>query len=152
MRCMLAICLLFLVSCSTSKSTVTNNRSSASDFEKLTDDLIYGSLALSPVNATQAGYHEHNGVPLDVLLDDYSTSGIDKQRVFYEGFQNRVNALNSSSLDKEQQADLEIIKNNLNLALLELSTIQSYKHNPTVYVELAGNALFLPYMLNYAPN
>jgi uncharacterized protein (DUF885 family) len=130
---------------------VTNNRSSASDFEKLTDDLIYGSLALSPVNATQAGYHEHNGVPLDVLLDDYSTSGIDKQRVFYEGFQNRVNALNSSSLDKEQQADLEIIKNNLNLALLELSTIQSYKHNPTIYVELAGNALFLPYMLNYAP-
>jgi uncharacterized protein (DUF885 family) len=139
-----------LVSCSTSKSTVTST-SGASDFEKLTDDLIYGGLALSPVNATQAGYHEHNGVPLDELLDDYSTPGIDKQRTFYEGFQNRIDGLNSSSLDREQQADLEIIKNNLNLALLELTTIQNYKHNPTVYVELTGNALFTPYILNYAP-
>src|SRR5204863_1201040 len=26
-----------------------------------------------------------------------------------------------------------------------------YKHNPSFYVELAGNALFTPYMLNYAP-
>ena len=43
------------------------------------------------------------------------------------------------------------MKNQLNLAMLELNTIQSYKHNPTVYVELAGNALFTPYMLNYAP-
>ena len=43
------------------------------------------------------------------------------------------------------------MKNQLNLAMLELKTIQSYKHNPTVYVELAGNALFTPYMLNYAP-
>ena len=47
--------------------------------------------------------------------------------------------------------DLDIIKNNIDLALLELDTIQSYKHNPTVYVELAGNALYTPYMLNYAP-
>jgi len=58
--------------------------------------------------------------------------------------------LNSAVLDKEQQADLQIIRNNLELALLELNTIQSYKHNPTVYVELAGNALFTPYVLEYA--
>ena len=151
MRRILSICLFFLVSCSTSKSTVPNSTSGASDFEKLTDDLIYGSLALSPVSATQAGYHEHNGVPLDEALDDYGPLGIEKQRKFYEGFQSRINALKVSSLDKEQQADLEIIENNLNLALLDLNTIQSYKHNPTVYVELVGNALFTPYILNYAP-
>src|SRR5262249_51341825 len=46
---------------------------------------------------------------------------------------------------------LEIIRNNVNLSLLELDTLQSYKHNPTVYVELAGNALFSPYVLAYAP-
>jgi uncharacterized protein (DUF885 family) len=154
MRRILSILLLFLVSCSTSKPTMTNNTSNisgASDFDKLTDDLLYGSLALSPVTATQTGYHEHNGVQLDELLDDYSPSGIDTQRKFYEGFQSRVNALNPLTLDKEQQADLEIIKNDLNLALLELNTIQSYKHNPTVYVELTGNALFTPYVLEYAP-
>src|SRR6266446_306198 len=151
MRRILPILVLLLAGCSPSRYTVTNNKSSASDFAKLTDDLLYGSLALSPVNATQVGYHDHNGIQLDELLDDYSAAGIDSQRKFYEDFQSRVNALNSAALDKEGQADLEIIKNNLNLALLELNTIQSYKHNPTVYVELTGNALFVPYVLEYAP-
>ena len=125
--------------------------SSTADFEKLTDDLLYGALALSPVSATQIGYHEHNGMPLDEMLDDYSASGIEGQRKFYEGIQSRVNGLNAGSLDKEQQTDLEIIKNQLNLQLLDLNTIQSFKHNPTIYVELAGNALFVPSILEYAP-
>jgi len=125
--------------------------SSAADFDKLTDDLLYGTLSLSPVTATQTGYHEHNGVFLDEMLDDYSASGIDTQRKFYNDIQSRVNALNPTSLDAEQRADLEIIKNQLQLAFLELDTIQNYKHNPTVYVELAGSALFVPSILDYAP-
>jgi len=125
--------------------------SSAADFDKLTDDLLYGTLSLSPVTATQTGYHEHNGVSLDEMLDDYSASGIDTQRKFYNDIQSRVNALNPTSLDAEQRADLEIIKNQLQLAFLELDTIQNYKHNPTVYVELAGSALFVPSILDYAP-
>src|SRR2546425_11115295 len=151
MRRTLTILLFFLVSCTQNQRTITETTSGTADFGKLTDDLLYGSLALSPVSATQTGYHEHNGVQLDEMLDDYSSGGIDNQKKFYEGFQGRLNGLNLSSLDKEQQADLEIIKNNLNLSLLELNTIQSYKHNPTVYVELAGNALFTPYVLEYAP-
>jgi uncharacterized protein (DUF885 family) len=151
MRRTLAILLFFLVSCGTNQRATTETTSPAADFGKLTDDLLYGGLALSPVSATQTGYHEHNGVQLDELLDDYSAAGIDNQKKFYEGFQGRVNGLNLSSLDKEQQADLEIIKNNLSLSLLELNMIQSYKHNPTLYVELAGNALFTPYVLEYAP-
>jgi len=65
--------------------------------------------------------------------------------------QGRVAALDPKSLDKEQAADVEIMKNDIGLNLQELDSIQSFKHNPTVYVELAGNALFECYMLNYAP-
>src|SRR5207244_2815668 len=32
-----------------------------------------------------------------------------------------------------------------------LERIQSYKHQPTIYVELIGNALFLPLTQQYAP-
>ena len=123
----------------------------AMDFEKLTQDFLYGSLALSPVSATASGYHLHNGVPLDELVDDYSSGGLDQQRTFYKDFQLRVATLDASKLDREQRVDLDIMKGNADLALLELDTIQNYKHNPTVYVELAGNALYTPYMLNYAP-
>jgi len=121
------------------------------EFDKLSEDLLFGALALSPVSATQTGFHEYNGMPLDEMLDDYSPTGIENQRKFYEGIQARVKAFNSASLDKEQQADLEIIRNQLNLQLFDLNTTQSFKHNPTVYVELAGNALFVPSILEYAP-
>ncbi len=121
------------------------------DSEKLTQDFIYGTLALSPVSATQAGYHQHNGTLLDDLLDDYSAAGLEQQRGFCKGIQDRAAALDASKLDKEQKADLDIVKSNAGLCLLELNTIQSFKHNPTVYVELVGSALFPPYMLNYAP-
>ncbi len=135
---------LLLMSCSSPKAPPP-------DFNTLSRDLMYGSLALSPVTATATGYHRHNGIELDERLDDYSAAGMDQQRQFYQGFQTRIAAVDPASLDKEQKADLEIVKNNLELALLDLNTIQSYKHNPTVYVELAGNALFNPYVLNYAP-
>ena len=121
------------------------------DSEKLTHDFIYGTLALSPVSATQAGYHQYNGTALDDLLDDYSAAGLEQQRGFCKGIQDRAGAMDAAKLDKEQKADLDIIKSNAGLCLLELNTIQSFKHNPTVYVELLGNALFAPYMLNYAP-
>src|SRR3977135_4338059 len=90
------------VSCGAPPATTTKTASSGTttDFEKLTDDLLYGSLALSPVSATQTGYHEHNGMKLDEMLDNYSASGIDGQRRFYEGIQTRIAALNAPSLDK----------------------------------------------------
>jgi len=135
---------LFLTACTQTKPPVQ-------DSEKLTQDFIYGTLALSPVSATAAGYHQHNGTRLDELLDDYSAAGIDQQRRFCSDIQNRAAALNAAKLDKEQKADLDIINSNTGLCLLELNTIQNFKHNPTVYVELVGNALFTPYMLNYAP-
>ena len=128
-----------------------NRQSPAVQFDKLTEDFLYGSLALSPVSATATGYHLHNGVPLDELIDDYSTGGLDQQRTFYKDFQLRVAALDVTKLDKEQHVDLDMMKSNAELGLLDLDTIQSYKHNPTVYVELVGNALYTPYMLNYAP-
>jgi len=113
------------------------------DFSKLTDDFVYGSLALSPVGATSAGYHEHNGIHLD--------EQIAQQRKFYAAFHNRLAALDQYSLPAEDRADYQIIYNQVNLSLLELNKIQSYRHNPTGYVELVGNALFGPFVLEYAP-
>jgi len=150
-RHLIIVLLILMAGCSAPSTDTNTAANNAADFEKLTDELLYGALALSPVSATQTGYHEHNGIPLDEQLDDYSSSGIEAQHRFYQGFQSRIASLNTASLDKEQQADVEIIRNYLNLALLELNTIQNYKHNPTVYVELAGSSLFTPYILNYAP-
>jgi len=128
-----------------------NKPESGHDFSKLTEDFVYSSLALSPTSATAAGYHEHDGVSLDEMLDDYSPKGIADQHSFYENFRNRLSAIKPESLSAEDRADYGIIEDQIGLALLELDIIQNYKHNPTAYVELIGNALFSPQVLEYAP-
>ena len=121
------------------------------DFSKLTEEFVHGSLALSPVSATVAGYHEHQGVRLDEKLDDFSLGGIQEQRRFFSGFHDRLALIKPESLAPEESADYQIIQNQVELALLDLTRIQSFRHNPTVYVELVGNALFNPFVLEYAP-
>jgi uncharacterized protein (DUF885 family) len=121
------------------------------DFSRLTEDFVYGSLALSPVSATQAGYHEHQGIKLDEKLDDFSPSGIEAARKFDAGFHDRLAAIDQQALSAEERADYQIIENAIELSLLDLQQIQSYRHNPTIYVELVGNALFSPFVLEYAP-
>ncbi len=128
-----------------------NQEKQKPDFSKLTEDFVYGSLALSPVSATQAGYHEHQGVRLDEKLDDFSTSGVEASRKFYAGFHDQLAAIDLQALSAEERADYQTIQNAIDLSLLDLQQIQSYRHNPTVYVELLGNALFNPFVLEYAP-
>jgi uncharacterized protein (DUF885 family) len=120
-------------------------------FSKLSEDFVYNSLALSPVSATGVGYHEHNGVRLDAQLDDLSVGGIERQRVFYTDWLDRFDRAAAGDLSTEDRADYALIRDQIALALLDLNTTQSYRHNPTLYVELVGNALFNPYVLEYAP-
>jgi uncharacterized protein (DUF885 family) len=122
-----------------------------SEFQGAVEDFVYSSLALSPVSATQAGYHVHQGVRLDERLDDFSPAGIEAQRRFFEGFRSRLESFPESALDAEERADRRIMEDQIALALLDLDTTQSWRHNPTVYVELIGNAMFAPYTLDYAP-
>jgi uncharacterized protein (DUF885 family) len=121
------------------------------DFSKVTEDFVYGSLALSPISATSAGYHEHHGAHLDDQLDDLTGSGFAEQRQFYFGFRDRLAVIKPESLSAEERADYRVIENQIDLAILDLRRIQSFRHNPTLYVELLGTALFDPFVLEYAP-
>src|SRR5664279_3853917 len=125
--------------------------SSDAAFEQLVDDFVFGTLALSPTNATGVGYHEHHGTSLDDLLDDLSPAGIAASRALVQGIDARIGRLDTGSLDPEQRADVDIMRDALGATRLELDEIQSYRHNPTLYVELLGNDLYTPYVLQYAP-
>ena len=54
------------------------------------------------------------------------------------------------TLNPQDAADSRLIDDQIGLNLLELQKIQNYKHNPTFYVELIGNGLFLPLTQEYA--
>jgi uncharacterized protein (DUF885 family) len=120
-------------------------------FEQLVNAFVFGTLALSPSGATAAGYHRHRGISLDDLLDDFSPVGIAASRSFLDEIEKQAAKFDAASLNLEQRADMDIMRDAIGAQRLELDDIQSYRHNPTLYVELVGNALYTPYVLKYAP-
>jgi uncharacterized protein (DUF885 family) len=126
-------------------------------FSKMTDQFVKDSLALSPVNASQAGYHKHldaktgETIDLDAQLDDVSPQGMAAQEKFYREWRQRFHTETPiASLNAQDAADFRLIDDQIALNLLEFEKIQNYKHNPTGYVELLGNGLFLPLTQEYA--
>src|SRR3984893_12290622 len=130
-----------------------NARSPSTDgqFDQLVDDFVLGTLALSPTTATSFGDHVEPGASLDDMLDDFSPAGIAASRSLLHDIEARLARLDIASLDAEQRADVDIMQGALGASHLELDEIQSYRHNPTTYVELLGNGLYTPYVLQYAP-
>jgi uncharacterized protein (DUF885 family) len=137
----------------------TSDRSAAQKFAELSDRFMKDSLALSPSGASQAGYHKHvdpktgKTIELDALLDDMSLEAMAEQRAFYQHWRERFhNEAPVSALDPQDAADWQLIDDQIGLNLLEFDKVQNYRHNPTVPVELIGNALFLPLTQDYAPH
>jgi uncharacterized protein (DUF885 family) len=131
---------------------------SSQAFSALADRFMKESLALSPVSASYAGYHQHPGkksgetIELDALLDDVSPAAFAEQRRFYAEWRDRFRReAPVKSLGVQDVADFRLIDDQIERNLLELDRIENYKHNPTVFVELIGNALFLPLSQEYAP-
>jgi uncharacterized protein (DUF885 family) len=126
-------------------------------FASLSEQFIHETLAQSPSNASQAGYHHYldpktrKDVALDSLLDDVSPKAFAEQRKLYAQWRERFHTDTPiSSLGPEDAADWRLIDDQIALNLLELNHIQNYRHNPTVYVELLGSALFQPLTDDYA--
>lgn len=133
-----------------------SHKATAAEFDRLAARFMQDSLVLSPVNASQAGLHEYvspdgKTVALDAVLDDLGPDGFRRQREFYRQWRERFAAFGRVPLDLEQRADLQLIEDSIGASLLELDRVQNYRHDPTVYVELIGNALFLPMSQSYAP-
>lgn len=132
----------------------TSRKPGDSEFLQLGEQFVHESLALSPATASQAGYHKHTDpkthrqIELDAELDDAGPSGIAEQRRFYQSW--RARFANQATGDQQEATDLRLIKDQIDFNLLELDRIQTYKHNPTVYVELLGSALFQPLTDEYA--
>ncbi len=121
------------------------------DFLSLTEEFVHATLALSPVTATAAGYHRHDGVLLDEKLDDVTAKGIEASRRHWRAWLERLSRIDERSLDEQSRADLGLMRNLCESGLFQLDTEQGWKNNPTYYVELLGTALFTPYSLEYAP-
>ncbi|HEY5175622.1 MAG TPA: DUF885 domain-containing protein [Terriglobales bacterium] len=157
LRILLFLSLISTFSTAQSTNPMSHPHQVNAQFSKMTDQFVKDSLALSPVNASQAGYHKHldpktgKTIDLDAQLDDVSAQGIAAQEKFYRAWRHRFQTETPvAGLNAQDAADYRLIDDQIALNLLEFEHIQSYKHNPTGYVELIGNGLFLPLTQEYA--
>jgi uncharacterized protein (DUF885 family) len=133
------------------EATVARGSPADLQFSQVVDDFVFGSLALSPVMASTVGYHQYHGEMLEDELDNFSAAGIKAQIKLQRDIEARIERLDAKALNQEQRADIEMMHNAISATRLDIEEVQSYRHNPTVYVELVGNALYTPYVLHYAP-
>ncbi len=146
-------CLITVLGCPCGLAGPSDAKPASTDggqFERLVDDFMFGTLALSPTTATGIGYHVHRGASLDDMLDDFSPAGVAASRALLHDIGGRIAKLKTASLDAQQRADIAIMRDALDASRLDLEEIQGYRHNPTIYVELLGNGLYSPYVLQYA--
>jgi uncharacterized protein (DUF885 family) len=126
-------------------------KSPSERFAQLSKEYIDTTLSFSPSLATSVGLHQYQKQNLDSMLDDVSAQSLDRQQHFYEDFNNRLHTLDAKQLSPEDQADMAILQDQCALTLMDFHELHPYLHNPTVYVETLGNALFSPFVLQYAP-
>jgi len=136
----------------------TGGADTSEAFARLTEQFIHESLVLSPATASQAGYHKHldtktgKTIELDAVLDDVGPQAIAAQRRFYQQWRERFHKQTPlASLSVQDAADWRLIDDQIAFNLLEFDRIQSYRYNPTQYVEVLGSALFQPFTEEYAP-
>lgn len=121
-------------------------------FSQIAEEFVLNSLTFAPSLATAAGYHRHNGVPLDELLDEFSIVTANRQRAYYSRFSSGLKRdVNPEKLAPEDRADYELVRQRIDLAKFELEVLTHWAHSPQLYAEVIGNALFTPYALEYAP-
>jgi uncharacterized protein (DUF885 family) len=153
----LLILLLGAMSVAQNKTTSTEAQRPDTKFAALAEQFMYESLAISPVNASYAGYHERKDpssgqtLELDAMLDDVSPAEWEAQVAFYRNWQNRFRSdIRPEKLNVEDRADWRLIDDNIALSLLQTERMQVQRYQPQMYVELIGNAIFLPLTQNYA--
>jgi uncharacterized protein (DUF885 family) len=126
-------------------------KSPSEKLAQVSEEFVYGVLAASPAAATGAGLHVYQGVKLDYLLDDVSAAAVEKQRKFYEKYRDKLAEIKVDQLTPGEKADYTIVQNQIALALIDLNDLHTESHAPQMYVETLGNALFYPFVLDYAP-
>lgn len=110
-------------------------------FDLVTNEFVYTTLAFSPVTATANGYHRHAGTSLDEQIDDWSESALARRRKWYREFREGIAGAKTERLTAEDRADFDLIQAQIAVAEDELNGVQTYKHSPQMYVDLAALSL-----------
>jgi uncharacterized protein (DUF885 family) len=105
-----------------------------------------GWMRLNPVAATQLGDHR-----FDDRVDDVSAGGRQQLVDFSRTLLAELDAIDRSTLSRENQVDALILRNQLRSDIWNMETLQSWAWDPQVYQGLAGGAIYNVMAREFAP-
>jgi uncharacterized protein (DUF885 family) len=115
-------------------------------FADLSKRWLDGWLEQQPVSATQAGNHA-----FDDRVEDLSAAGRQKFVDFSKQMLAELDALNVSTLSRDNQVDAAILRNQIRYDIWSTETLQSWAWDPQLYNSLAGGALYTLMARDFAP-
>ncbi len=127
-------------------TTVPDTAEADARFADLSKRALDGWLRLSPVSATQIGDHRY-----DSEIDDMSAAGHAATLEFGKKILAELEAMDASSLSRDNQVDAAVLRNQLRYDIWGSETLQSWAWDPQLYSGLAGSAIYGLMAREFAP-
>jgi len=109
------------------------------------DQYFDAYLEWNPSSATSFGFHQY-----DDRLEDYSAAAFQKRIGKLKQLQSQIASL-PATRTPDEAIDAEILDDQIRAELLDLETLQTWRHNPMNYVSLPGGAIDNLMKRNFAP-
>jgi hypothetical protein len=117
-----------------------------SRFASLVQEYFAGAWRASPVSATTTGLHDY-----DTQFDDVSAAGHAREVQRLTSILTRLRGLDVVKLSPMERDDRDVLAAEIGRSLLEEQTIQSWRHNPSSYVDLMTTAIYGLIERDFAP-
>src|SRR5690348_6900070 len=136
LRLFSSLCLLLLlVSCQGQKN-----------MSSFVDDYFRALFEWNPSTATSIGFHEY-----DSKLEDLSAAAIQARIEKLKQLKTELTDVRQGNLSEADDIDAQLLDSQINGELLDLETLQTWRHNPMNYVGLPGSAIDSLMKRNFAP-
>jgi hypothetical protein len=101
---------------------------------------------LDPVDATDAGVHDY-----DRTLGSYGADAYAERLDVARRYLASARAIDPGSMGAEASYDAEIFESKLEERILELGTLERWKHDPAQYTSIASDGVYQLLARNFAP-
>src|SRR5438093_7287612 len=109
------------------------------------DDYFNAYFEWNQYAATSIGFHQYDG-----KIEDYSAAAVAKRIQRLKQLQSQTRGLPSRRAP-DAEIDIEILDGQIRAELLDLETLETWRHNPMNYVSVPGGAIDNLMKRNFAP-
>lgn len=115
-------------------------------FEQLSAEILEALQTFYPVRSTAMGVHAY-----DHRFTDYSANSVKDMVKKLNTFEKQLYKYKSVQLSDHERVNYQLLKSNVDVALLDLKRVEWHKKSPQLYAEEAINGIYYLILSNHGP-